>query len=62
MSQASVGMAARVYPPWRSTFYPLGLRQADERFRAQAEDAGGGVVLGDTARRAGPLAAQQLAV
>lgn len=28
--RAYVGMAGWVYPPWRGTFYPPGLRQADE--------------------------------
>ena len=30
MPRAHVGMAGWVYPPWRGTFYPAGLRQADE--------------------------------
>lgn len=30
MARAVVGMAGWVYPPWRGTFYPPGLRQADE--------------------------------
>jgi uncharacterized protein YecE (DUF72 family) len=30
MPRAYVGMAGWVYPPWRGTFYPAGLRQADE--------------------------------
>ena len=30
MPRAHVGMAGWVYPPWRGTFYPSGLRQADE--------------------------------
>lgn len=30
MSTAYVGMAGWVFPPWRGTFYPAGLRQADE--------------------------------
>lgn len=30
MPNAVVGMAGWVYPPWRGTFYPAGLRQADE--------------------------------
>ena len=30
MARARVGMAGWVYPPWRGTFYPAGLRQADE--------------------------------
>ena len=30
MSTAYVGMAGWVYPPWRGTFYPHGLRQAEE--------------------------------
>ena len=30
MPKAVVGMAGWVYPPWRGTFYPAGLRQADE--------------------------------
>jgi uncharacterized protein YecE (DUF72 family) len=29
-ARAVVGMAGWVYPPWRGTFYPPGLRQADE--------------------------------
>ena len=28
--RAVVGMAGWVYPPWRGTFYPSGLRQSDE--------------------------------
>ena len=28
--RAVIGMAGWVYPPWRGTFYPTGLRQADE--------------------------------
>ena len=30
MPKAVVGMAGWVYPPWRGTFYPAGLRRADE--------------------------------
>lgn len=30
MPRAYVGMAGWVYPPWRGTFYPAGLRQSDE--------------------------------
>lgn len=30
MPRAHVGMAGWIYPPWRGTFYPAGLRQADE--------------------------------
>jgi uncharacterized protein YecE (DUF72 family) len=30
MPRAVVGMAGWVYPDWRGTFYPAGLRQADE--------------------------------
>lgn len=30
MARAYVGMAGWVYPPWRGTFYPRGLRQAEE--------------------------------
>jgi uncharacterized protein YecE (DUF72 family) len=30
MNRAYVGMAGWVYPDWRGTFYPPGLRQADE--------------------------------
>jgi uncharacterized protein YecE (DUF72 family) len=30
VSDAYIGMAGWVYPPWRGTFYPSGLRQADE--------------------------------
>jgi uncharacterized protein YecE (DUF72 family) len=30
MPRAVVGMAGWVYPPWRGTFYPAGLRHADE--------------------------------
>ena len=32
--RAHVGMAGWVYPAWRGTFYPRGLRQADELARA----------------------------
>jgi uncharacterized protein YecE (DUF72 family) len=30
MPRAVVGMAGWVYPPWRGTFYPAGLKQSDE--------------------------------
>jgi uncharacterized protein YecE (DUF72 family) len=30
MARAVVGMAGWVYPPWRGTFYPAGLKQSDE--------------------------------
>ncbi len=30
MAEARIGISGWVYPPWRSVFYPKGLRQADE--------------------------------